>query len=72
MFSLSCNYQSLKEKAMNTYQTSFFHEKHFNVKEVYQYSTLVKKNKAVYMATEVACGWAGAVTQKPPVNAEKS
>ena len=29
-------------------------------------------NKAVYTATEVACGWAGAVTQKPPVNAEKS
>ena len=29
-------------------------------------------NKAVYTATEVACGWAGAVMQKPPVNAEKS
>ena len=29
-------------------------------------------NKAVYTATEVACGWAGAVTQKPPVNAKKS
>ena len=43
------------------------------------------KNKAVYTATEGACGWAGAVikkgyssdwagaaTQKPLVNAEKS
>ena len=40
-------------------------------------------NKAGYMATEVACGWAGAVMteanqlaeakmQKPPVNAEKA
>ena len=29
-------------------------------------------NKAVYTAAEVACGWAGAVTLKPPVNAEKS
>ena len=29
-------------------------------------------NKAVYTAAEVACGWAGAVMLKPPVNAEKS
>ena len=38
-----------------------------------------RKNKAVYTAAEVTCGWAGAVirkagaaTQKPPVNAKKS
>ena len=38
----------------------------------YIHKMLQIKNKAVYTATEVACGWAGAVTQKPPVNAEKS
>ena len=36
-------------------------------KQIYVY-----ENKAVYTATEVACGWAGAVMQKPPVNAKKS
>ena len=35
-------------------------------------SIQAKDNKAVYTATEVECGWAGAVTQKPPVNAKKS
>ena len=30
-----------------------------------------RKNKAVYTATKVACGWAGAVTQDLPENAEK-
>ena len=29
-------------------------------------------NKAVYTATEVACGWAGAVMPKTPENAEKA
>ena len=29
-------------------------------------------NKAGYTATKVACGWAAAVMQKLPVNAEKS